>query len=453
MLMYNTDVCDAADQVKREAIAATLNNRSRQGATVILGPAGAGKSTLIVHFVGAARQEEVRIVIGCPTNEQVFDSIEALATELPNESITALLAKDKVLPVTTGMLPNVAVADAQTANQATILVGTLSKLGDAHARGNLEPFDLLLVDEACQADSGQYFGVAGLALRHLLVGDPGQLCPFTPLLNFDRYRGLDSDPLQTAVGVLLRNHPATPIFRLPITRRLPPEAVPVVRSFYPEHNVNAAVLPGVRQLSLENASRTANVAEYHLIDAVLEQGKNRGFVHLELPDIPVIQTDSEAIAVIGQLTQRLLERQPTVRCERYPDGRPLTTTDIAVVVSHNNQKALLRRQLQQLGLTEIVVDTANKLQGRTFEVVVAWHPLSGELEADQFHVEAGRLCVMLTRHRQACFVIGRAGDRKLVEGLPPSAPAYLGDDSEPLLTGWQVHRSVFKQLAPYRIAA
>jgi putative heme-binding domain-containing protein len=45
--------------------------------------------------------------------------------------------------------------------------------------------------------------------------------------------------------------------------------------------------------------------------------------------------------------------------------------------------------------------------------------------------------VLLTRHRQACVVIGREGDRELIEDqVPPPTAAYLGWDPDPVLDGW-----------------
>lgn len=117
-----------------------------------------------------------------------------------------------------------------------MIVGTLDKISDAFARGSLRPgFKCLAIDEAYQASSGQYFGVAAISDRHLLVGDPGQLDPFTTMEDADRWRGTADDPLQTAVSVVLRNHKQIRVFRLPITRRLPSNAVPIAASFYPSH--------------------------------------------------------------------------------------------------------------------------------------------------------------------------------------------------------------------------
>src|SRR5207253_1650474 len=92
-----------------------------------------------------------------------------------------------------------------------------------------------------------------LAPVHLLVGDGGQISPFTTIDDPARWRGLPEDPLQTAVGVLRRNHPTTPVYGLPITRRLDPKAVGLTRVFYPELSFEAAVQPGVRELRLAGA--------------------------------------------------------------------------------------------------------------------------------------------------------------------------------------------------------
>jgi hypothetical protein len=154
------------------------------------------------------------------------------------------------LPQNILRLPNVAQAEAREANGASVIVGTLSKLGDAFSRGTLMPVDALLIDESFQADSSRYYGVADLAPTHLLVGDSGQLNPFSTMPDPYRWHGLPEDPLQTAVGVLLRNHGArTIVHKLPLSRRLDARAVSVVRAFYPDLSFDAAVLPGTSERS------------------------------------------------------------------------------------------------------------------------------------------------------------------------------------------------------------
>jgi hypothetical protein len=330
-----------------------------------------------------------------------------------------------------------------------LIVGTLSKLGDAFTRGSLAPFDILLIDESYQADSAKYFAAAGLAPLHLLVGDGGQISPFATIDDPGRWRGLPEDPLQTAVGVLRRNHPGTPVYGMPITRRLDARAAAVARLFYADLPFAPAVLPGVRALRLRRGV-AANCRQSRL-DQALELAARTGWAHVELPRRPVLQADAETVDLLRDLVRRLFARSPRLRCERQPQLAVLRPGQVAVGVAHNDQKDFVRTALDAAGLGEVVVETANKLQGLEFEVVFVWHPLAGLPEADSFHLDPGRLCVLLTRHRQACVVVGHMGDRDLIEDqIPPPTAAYLGWDPDPLLDGWEVHREVFAALEPFQ---
>ncbi|KPC77215.1 helicase, partial [Streptomyces sp. NRRL WC-3753] len=83
---------------------------------------------------------------------------------------------------------------------------------------------------------------------------------------------------------------------------------------------------------------------------------------------------------------------------------PLGARRIAVGTAHRDQAAAVRAELAALGVEGVAVDTANRLQGREFDVNVVLHPLSGRPDATAFHLETGRLCVLASRHRHACVV-------------------------------------------------
>jgi hypothetical protein len=196
-----------------------------------------------------------------------------------------------------------------------------------------------------------------------------------------------------------------------LAERLPSETI----------TFGAAVLSGVRKLELSaRGGRKSRV-----VDAALDRASAEGWAHLEMPEGAVLAADPETIQLIVDLTRRLFEREPTTRCERHRTPRALLQEDVAVVVSHNDQRDLLRAALDEARLGDVEVNTANKVQGLAFEVVIAWHPLAGLLDVDEFHLDPGRLCVMLTRHRQACIVVGRAADRKLGGDLPYYATRCL----------------------------
>ncbi|HEX2743278.1 MAG TPA: hypothetical protein VHN16_02605 [Streptosporangiaceae bacterium] len=48
------------------------------------------------------------------------------------------------------------------------------------------------------------------------------------------------------------------------------------------------------------------------------------------------------------------------------------------------------------------------------------HPLSGRHDATELHLEAGRLCVLASRHRHACIIVAQAGIAELLDDYPPS---------------------------------
>jgi hypothetical protein len=448
--LYNNSAVQAAKNTSDAAIQDVLSRHTEKRAVVVSAPPGAGKSHLVSSAVGQAREMNLRVAVATPTNEQAFQLVRILATQYPVQMITFVPAVGVVLPTSIQSLPNVKVVEAKNANGASVIVGTLDKLGDAIGRKSLLPVDILLIDESYQADSARYYSVAPLAPSHLLVGDSGQLNPFSTINDPDRWKGLPEDPLQTAVGVLRRNHPKTPVYQLPISRRLDSRGVSVAKLFYPSLSFEAAVLPGTRELRLLKTvtkdQRTKN------LDKTLDLAAIKGWAHLELPEAPVLISDQETVSLIVSLVERLFDRGPQTRCE-ISTPAPLERKRVAVCVSHNEQKDLLRIALSGAGYSDVVVNTANKLQGLEFDLVIAWHPLAGLADPDGFHLDPGRMCVMLSRHRHACIVVGRAGDRALLETVPPKTPSYLGWDPDPVLDGWEAHQAVFDALEGVRVSA
>ena len=139
----------------------------------------------------------------------------------------------------------------------------------------------------------------------------------------------------------------------------------------------------------------------------------------------------------------------------HPGGQPLGPRDIAIGVAHRDQADQIR---QALTLTaspaarEIRVDTANRLQGAEFAVTIIVHPLSGRRDATNFHLEAGRLCVLASRHRHACIVVARAGIADLLDTHPSNDPIHLGVTAR-FPDGWEANHAVLAHLENHRVSA
>ena len=105
---------------------------------------------------------------------------------------------------------------------------------------------------------------------------------------------------------------------------------------------------------------------------------------------------------------------------------PVTAADLAVVVPHVTQAAAIRALLADH--PDVLVGTANTLQGLERAAVVVLHPLAGYRTVEPFALDAGRACVMLSRHRaHATVVTDTATPAVLAAGEPgPRLPIAIG---------------------------
>src|SRR3954451_9492210 len=275
---------------------------SQQGAVILKAVAGGGKSTFITETVGHLAGE-ARVVVSAPTNEQVLALVGAIARTHPALTVHYVPANGIQLPAA-HVQPNVRVVTAQQARGQQVVIGTLDKLGDAFSRNDLSPSDCLIIDEAYQADSSRYHRAADLADVHLLVGDAGQIAPFTTVPEALRWRGLPEDPVRTAVNVVLDN-PAihARVHSFPITRRLDARSAEAARSFYePDHDFDAVVPRGVRSLTW-SGPRPLGGRERRIDDALGVAG-TEGLCLLELPAAVTPAVDPEIVAMIADLVSR-----------------------------------------------------------------------------------------------------------------------------------------------------
>jgi hypothetical protein len=73
-------------------------------------------------------------------------------------------------------------------------------------------------------------------------------------------------------------------------------------------------------------------------------------------------------------------------------------------------------------------------------------------DATAFHLEAGRLCVLASRHRHACIVVARAGIPELLDAHPSAEPVHLGVPVK-FPDGWEAHQAFMAHLAQHRVSA
>ncbi|WP_328721512.1 AAA family ATPase [Streptomyces sp. NBC_00247] len=420
----------------------TLHGDAR--GVVVNSPPGAGKSTLVVRAALELASAGRPLMVIAQTNAQVDDLVLRLAEKEPQLPVGRLHSSDsdpydKALDDLENVRKSAKAADLAGLD---VVVSTAAKW--AHVK-NVEPWGHAIVDEAYQMRSDALLAVAGLFRRALFVGDPGQLDPFS-IVGADQWAGLSHDPSASAVSTLLAHNPLLPQHRLPVSWRLPASAAPLIsEAFYPYTPFRSGTDHGDRTLSFAEASDGSGP------DRVLDVAAESGWGLLELPALHTPRTDPEAVHAVALVVRRLLDRGATATSERSADPVPVTADRIAVGTAHRDQAAAVRAALAELGVTGVSVDTANRLQGREFDVTVVLHPLSGRPDATAFHLETGRLCVLASRHRHACVVVCRAGVADLLDAHPSTEPVQLGVEVK-FPDGWEAMQSTWEHWSEHRVS-
>jgi hypothetical protein len=426
------------------AVTADLLSRAHHG-VIVDSPPGAGKSTLVVELSERLARDGERVMIVAQTNEQVDDLVEKIAKQHPALILGRLTAGDYEVPERLAPFrgPNLAFSSKLPELAAAgIVLATAAKW----ALVKEGEFPWAILDEAYQMRSDGLLAVAprfahGTAL---FVGDPGQLDPFATV-DTDAWAGSPWDPSDSAVAVVRAHNPNLPVHRLPYSWRLPATAAPLVaKAFYPFTPFDAG--SDLRDRSLTFSAAGSSTA----LDDSLEEASDTGWSWYGLPAAHTIRTDAEAIEACATLADRLVQRRATAVDRIVGYERAVTPDRIAIGTAHRDQAAAVRAALARpdraaRGLTEVTVDTANRLQGREYDVTIVLHPLSGRRDATAFHLETGRLCVLLSRHRHACIVVGRAGIADLLDAHPHTEPVRLGVPVK-FPDGWAAHQAVLAHL-------
>ena len=404
-------------------------------AVIVDSPPGAGKSTFVVS--AAIELSEVSTIpVISQTNAQaddlvhkLLDSSELVIGRLHGGTVSSFAPSDRLL---VGNRINDVVG-------ADVIVSTSAKWAYVEDTS----FPLAIIDEAYQMRSDQLFYLGGLFDRGLMVGDPGQLDPFTPV-DDTRWRGQPDGPVKPAVATVLHHHPESPVHRLPVSWRLPARCVPLVsEAFYPQ-------MPFTAGTTVKQRSLTASSGEGSAIDVAIGVAIANGWAFVELDRCVVPAIDEAAIDVVARLVIRLLQRDLQAIDEGDAAG-PVGPGRIAIGVVHRAQRSATQMRLDELAASAgvdasaVTVESANRLQGREYHVVVVLHPLSGRVAASEFHLETGRLCVLLSRHRHACIIVGRAGIADLLDTHPSSTPIWLGAPI-PVPDGWEANQTVLEGL-------
>ena len=403
-------------------------------------PPGAGKTGIVERLaVQSLVLLRERCMIVTQTNEQAFDLARRLAYGFPRHSFHILKRRDLTLPPFLEQAQNLVVVERfdELPQGPAVVIANASKW--AWIQHHEQSFDLQIVDEAFQLPDYKFHQIAGLARRFVLVGDPGQIAPVIGC-EIERWRCDPSGPQVPCPVSLVKRQSGVAHLSLPVSRRLVQDTVNFVQpAFYPDLSFAALSPSGERTLAT-----TTPISGRKRIDRSLdaaERGASLSFV--ELPARIVGEVDEELAAELVEMTVRVLKRSTRIR-----EGdvfRQVTPAMIGIVCAHVSQVNAVRERLPN-DLSDVLVETADRFQGLEREIMLIHHPLSGRADASEFHLDAGRLCVMLSRHRTACWILGRSGIRLQLLRYAPSGDRLLRVDGDPEYEGWRAHMQLMSSL-------
>jgi len=462
--MPDQQLFQRAEDVVDQVVTAVIDDAAP--AVQVEAPPGAGKTRLVRRVLSRACAAELSTLAAAQTNAQAIDLALGLAADLEGSELVfgvwpsgAAKAEWKAELDLLRAHPNAIVCETTSeANTGPAVTIAVARKWAWHACDRRNPlqrrFELGIVDEAYQMRAGELLRFGAHVERLLLVGDPGQLDPFTEL-EAGRWAGLEASALTPAPRAVQASWSGAPrVFGLPATLRLDARAAVVVQDcFYPQLPFAAVTQAGERELILRAARGRRRSAGVRAVDATLERAARTGWGLLELRRAATVRDDPQVADAIGTLAERLVQRSPVVRGP-WPAslraGAPLEVANVAVAVAHRDQRDRVRERLAA-SLPEVVVDTANRLQGREFDVTIVWHPLTGRVDATEFHLDVGRLCVMTSRHRQACVVVGRAGLGELLDEYLPSSLRPRGAREDREHDGWLAHQRFLRYVGDSRV--
>jgi AAA domain len=431
-------LCNDADRVIDEAIEHALFGSSP--VAIVKSPPGAGKTFLVecAAAVAVTPPSGMRVAIVTPGVSQLYDIGRRLLDYiLPR--LVLVHAQHRVLPLdlvgritaSNGWNPGLNTGPGVIVTNAHLLAANFGQVGPG-------AFDLMIIDEAYQLSASDYLPIAHMAVRVLMVGDPGQLDPV---------RSADTTNLESgqhkihwsAPAYVLDRFPATSVFGLPVTRRLLPDTSDLVQaSFYPDLPFQSVVDPLERRLRFPVPGVERGVDQ--ALDAV---ASGQSLVAIVVPGkAPAHEEADLALAdVIAHLADRVLTRQG-----EWVGVRALGEDDVGCIDPHVIAGGAISDGLRQRGRGGMRVDTVERWQGLQMPISIVRHPLSLPNRPTGFDLEAGRWCVSLSRHQIGCIIVARESVTEMIDGYVHGCDTVAAGAKDKTWAGFQAHRRIWNTL-------
>ncbi|MFD7161403.1 AAA family ATPase [Kribbella sp. NPDC059898] len=347
-------------------------------AVVVRSPPGAGKTRLVVLLATAlGHRADLRVGVAAQTRAQAIQIAERLGAVSDRARLLWATNDQKNRPTIEGVPVVFGAKETFSPDHGGCVVATTARWlsGDPAKLG----CDVLIVDEAWQATYADLGALGAFSGSVVCVGDPGQIDPVVTGRT-GRWRRSPTGPHLPAPDALRAAHGyAIETVALRHTWRLGPETTALIQPvFYsdlpftskrPDEKVIDPSGVSVPEVAHRLVPVTGGIGDAGLADAAVDRVR----------------------ALLGA----------TLRTAA--GDRDLVGGDVAVVCPHTQQVGSIRALLADE--PDVLVGTANQMQGLERAAVVALHPLAGYRDLTEFALDKGRACVTLSRHRAHLTVV------------------------------------------------
>ncbi|MFC7070720.1 AAA domain-containing protein [Halobaculum lipolyticum] len=333
---------------------------------LVHGPPGTGKTYTIARIVRALVERGDRVLLSAFTNRAVDNALEALREQGFSDALrvgteTGVRGDMQDLRLVTRGEPN---DRAATLNGAPVVAATTSSCGSRTMRE--QEFDVAVVDEASQLTEPGTLAAINLADRFVLVGDHQQLPPVVRAEN--RLR-------QSLFQRLIEDHPDAGVMldrQYRMSQRIQAFSS---REFYDGK---------LRPATPEVAGQTLADLGVDTADLPPELGDGVSFVD------PDGTREGNANPVEADRVAEVVDAYVAAGVD--PD-------DIGVIAPFRAQVAEIGRR------TDVTVDTVDRFQGSSKEVIVVSFVATADLDSPIFE-DTRRVNVALTRAKKALCLVG-----------------------------------------------
>ncbi|PSK98842.1 uncharacterized protein CLV63_10466 [Murinocardiopsis flavida] len=362
----------------------------------VQGPPGAGKTylagRLITHLVAAGRSVGV-----CSTSHKAIENVLAAAMKAGRLAGTEIPCAKRP-----SGKPDPGAAWDQPKTIPNLLAWRAGQSGGHLVGGtawnfannavSVDPFDVLIIDEAGQFALADTLAVSAAARNVVLLGDPQQL---PQVVQGTHGEGAAASALEHLVGGEEIIDAGRGYF-LDQTRRMHPAVcAPVSRLSY----------RGLLHAHPSAAERTMS-------------GVEAGLYRHPVPHHGRTTHSPEEVEAVVAMAARLIGRsfrEPGATAERE-----ITGTDVMVVAPYNLQVRALRQALSDAGMADVRVGTVDRFQGQEAPAVICSMTVSSGAEAARgldFVLSRNRLNVALSRAQVVAALVYAPG---LVVAAPRS---------------------------------